>query len=218
MKRTGMKLFDEMIVKQSIKVNGRFRTRQSEPAELKILFFVALLVLHDSLASIVRSFHDDVSSNKINHTLYSSKNFLKMGENSFAAKVVDSMIGKDLFSKWLGIEIIEIRDGYSKIKMAVRKEMVNAFGIAHGGIAFSMADSAFAFACNNRNNLSVALDTSINFIKPVHVGDILVAEAIEVHNGKSTGLYQITIVNQHDHVVALFKGTCFRTNKKLIED
>jgi acyl-CoA thioesterase len=96
--------------------------------------------------------------------------------------------------------------------------MINAFGIAHGGIAFSMADSAFAFACNNRNNLSVALDTSINFIKPVHVEDVLIAEATEVHNGKSTGLYQISITNQYNHIVALFKGTCFRTNKKLVDD
>lgn len=141
-----------------------------------------------------------------------------MDTNIFAQRVVERMMETDLFSKWLGIEVIEIREGHSKIKMTVRKEMINAFGIAHGGIAFSMADSAFAFACNNRNNLSVALDTSINFIKPVHVEDILIAEATEVHNGKSTGLYQISITNQYNHIVALFKGTCFRTNKKLVDD
>lgn len=95
--------------------------------------------------------------------------------------------------------------------------MINGFGIVHGGIAFSLADSAFAFACNNRNVLSVALDTAINFLKPVHVGDELVAEAKELHNGKSTGLYHIAITNQHGHIVAVFKGTCFRTNKKLVE-
>jgi acyl-CoA thioesterase len=141
-----------------------------------------------------------------------------MDTNIFAQRVVERMMETDLFSKWLGIEVIEIREGHSKIKMTVRKEMINAFGIAHGGIAFSMADSAFAFACNNRNNLSVALDTSINFIKPVHVEDVLIAEATEVHNGKSTGLYQISITNQYNHIVALFKGTCFRTNKKLVDD
>ena len=126
------------------------------------------------------------------------------------------MMQYDLFSQWLGIEVLEIKEGYSKIKMIVRKEMINGFGIVHGGIAFSLADSAFAFACNNRNVLSVALDTSINFIKPIHVGDVLTAETKELHNGKSTGLYHITIFNQNDHVVALFKGTCFRTNKNLI--
>ena len=133
-----------------------------------------------------------------------------------ANDVVAHMMENDLFSQWLGIEIIEIKEGYSKIKMTVRKEMINGFGIVHGGIAFSLADSAFAFACNNRNNLSVALDTSINFIKPVHVDDILTAEAKEMHNGRTTGLYHIVISNQHDHNVALFKGTCFRTGKPLI--
>lgn len=133
-----------------------------------------------------------------------------------AEAVVAHMMEHDLFSQWLGIEVLEIREGYSRIRMTVRKEMINGFGIVHGGIAFSLADSAFAFACNNRNVLSVALDTSINFIKPVHVGDILTAEAREIHNGKSTGLYHIHISNQHNHEVAIFKGTCFRTNKSLI--
>ncbi|CAN5394229.1 hydroxyphenylacetyl-CoA thioesterase PaaI [soil metagenome] len=135
---------------------------------------------------------------------------------SFAAQVVEKIMTDDLFSQWLGIEVLEIKDGYSKIKMIVRKEMINGLGIVHGGICFSLADSCFAFACNNRNNLSVALDTAINFLKPVHVGDELTAEAKEMHNGRSTGLYHITITNQRDHVVAFFKGTCFRTNKKLI--
>ena len=133
-----------------------------------------------------------------------------------AKEVVTHMMENDLFSQWLGIEVLDIKDGYSKIKMTVREEMINGFGIVHGGIAFSLSDSAFAFACNNRNNLSVALDTSINFTKPVHVGDVLTAEAKELHNGKSTGLYHITVTNQRDHVVALFKGTCFRTNKTLM--
>ena len=136
-------------------------------------------------------------------------------ENNFE-QVVDHMFEEDLFSQWLGIGILSIREGYAKTKMTVRKEMINGLGIVHGGIAFSLADSTFAFACNNRNNLSVALDTSINFLKPVHVEDVLIAEAKEIHNGKSTGLYQITITNQRDHIVALFKGTCFRTGKKLI--
>lgn len=133
-----------------------------------------------------------------------------------AIEVVNHLIKNDLFSQWLGIEVLEITEGYSKIKMTVRPEMINGFGIVHGGIAFSLADSAFAFACNNRNILSVALDTSINFIKPVHVGNTLTAEAKELHNGQSTGLYHINISNQKRQVVAVFKGTCFRTNKKLI--
>lgn len=135
-----------------------------------------------------------------------------------AKNVVDHMMNHDLFSQWLGIELMDIREGYSKIKMTVRPEMINGFGIVHGGIAFSLADSAFAFACNNRNILSVALDTSINFIKPVKVNDELIAEATEIHNGKSTGLYRVHIYNQDEQLVAQFKGLCYRTDKKLIPD
>jgi len=137
-------------------------------------------------------------------------------KDSTAKRVVNHMMEHDLFSQWLGVEVLEVKEGYSKIKMTVRKEMINGFGIVHGGIAFSLADSAFAFACNNRNVLSVALDTSINFIKPVHVDDILIAEAKELHNGKSTGLYHITIMNQKEHLIAQFKGLCYRTDNKLI--
>lgn len=130
--------------------------------------------------------------------------------------VVSHMMENDFFSQWLGIEVLEIKEGYSKIKMTVRKEMVNGFGIVHGGIPFSLADSAFAFACNNRNNLSVALDVTITFTKAVNTGDTLMAEAKEVHNGRSTGVYLITVFNQKNEQVALFKGTCFRTGKALI--
>ncbi len=139
-----------------------------------------------------------------------------MNTNEFASQVVEHMMEKDLFSQWLGIEVMEIKEGYSKIKMTVREEMINGLGIIHGGITFSLSDSAFAFACNNRNNLSVALDTAINFTKPVHVGDVLIAEAKEIHNGRSTGLYHINIINQYNHTVAFFKGTCYRTGKTLI--
>lgn len=133
-----------------------------------------------------------------------------------ANKVVAHMMEHDKFSQWLGITVLEIKEGYSRIQMTVREEMMNGFGIVHGGIAFSLADSAFAFACNNRNNLSVALDTAINFTKAVNIGDTLVAEAKENHNGRSTGLYLITITNQKNEQVAYFKGTCFRTGKTLI--
>ncbi len=130
--------------------------------------------------------------------------------------VVDHMMQNDLFSQWMGIKVLEVREGYSKIKMTIRKEMMNGFGIVHGGLAFSLADSAFAFACNNRNNISVALDVTITFTKAVNVGDTLTAEAKENHNGRSTGVYLITITNQKNEQVAFFKGTCFRTGKPLL--
>jgi acyl-CoA thioesterase len=130
--------------------------------------------------------------------------------------VVNRMMKNDLFSQWLGIEVVEIKEGYSKIQMTLRQEMINGFDVIHGGIAFSLADSAFAFACNNRNNLSLALDTNISFTKTTKPGDKLTAEAKELHNGRSTGLYLITVSNQNNEQVALFKGTCFRTGKSLL--
>jgi len=137
-------------------------------------------------------------------------------KDRLASKVVSKMMKDDQFSQWLDIKVVEVREGFSKIKMVIREEMLNGFGIVHGGIPFSLADSAFAFACNNRNNLSVALDVTITFTKAVNVGDELVAEAREIHNGRSTGVYLVTIFNQKNETVALFKGTCFRTQKKLV--
>jgi acyl-CoA thioesterase len=137
-------------------------------------------------------------------------------KDRLAQDVVNQMMREDLFSQWLGIDVLEVREGYSRIRMTLRKEMLNGFNVVHGGVAFSLADSAFAFACNNRNNLSMALDTNITFTRQMQPGDVLTAEAKELHNGRSTGLYLITVLNQNNEQVALFKGTCFRTGKTLI--
>jgi acyl-CoA thioesterase len=142
---------------------------------------------------------------------------MNSNKNQLARSVVDHMMENDFFSQWMGVEVLDIAEGYSRIQMNIRKEMVNGFGIIHGGIPFSLADSAFAFACNNRNNLSVALDVTIAFTKAVNVGDTLTAEAKEFHNGRSTGVYLITVTNQKKEQVALFKGTCFRTGKPLLK-
>ena len=139
-----------------------------------------------------------------------------MNTDELAKSVVSHMMENDYFSQWMGVEVLEVKEGYSKIKMTIRKEMVNGFGIVHGGLPFSLADSAFAFACNNRNNLSVALDVTITFTKAVNIGDVLTAEAKEIHNGRSTGVYLITVINQKNESVALFKGTCFRTGENLV--
>lgn len=137
-------------------------------------------------------------------------------KDKLAKRVVKKMIEDDLFSQWLQIKIIQITEGSSKIKMKLRREMINGFNVIHGGIIFALADSAFAFACNNRNNLSMALDCSISFNKASTPGDTIIAEAKEIHNGRSTGLYLVTITNQNNGHVALFKGTCFRTGKALV--
>ena len=131
-------------------------------------------------------------------------------------RAIKHMLHHDKFSEWLGINLIDAREGYCKIKMKIREEMVNGFHVMHGGIVFSLGDSAFAFACNSRNDLSLALETSISFLKPVFVDDILIAEAKEIRNGKNTGVYLVEITNQHKNLIALFKGTCYRTGKPLL--
>jgi acyl-CoA thioesterase len=135
--------------------------------------------------------------------------------DALAKKSVDKMMELDFFSQWMGVEIIEARHHYSKIKMLLRREMMNAFGIAHGGITFALADSAFAFACNSEGKITVALDVSISFPKAGKEGDVLTAEAKEINNTNKTGLYLIEVKNQKDELVAFFKGTCYKTEKEL---
>lgn len=130
-------------------------------------------------------------------------------------EIVNRMMKLDKFSQWLGIEVLEARSGYSKLKMLVRGEMLNAFGIAHGGITFAFADSAFAFACNSLGKITVALDVSISFPHPVRAGDIIYAEAQQLNETSKTGLYIIEVKNEAGKLVALFKGTCFKTNRDL---
>ena len=141
-----------------------------------------------------------------------------MSEQEKAEKVVKHMMEKDEFSNWLGIEIIEIKPGYSKIKMKVRKEMLNGFGITHGGITFSLADSALAFASNNYGRVAVALETSLAFPKPVYEHDELVAVAEEQSKGNSVGIYNVTVTNQENVKVGIFRGTVYRTKKEFFKE
>lgn len=124
------------------------------------------------------------------------------------------MYENDAFSKWLGIELINIRRGYAKIKMTVREEMTNGFKIAHGGITYSLADSAFAFASNSWGEQAVSIETSISHTKPVQIDDVLTAETSMKNKSKRLAIYNVTVTNQDEKVVALFKGTVFHTGKE----
>ena len=139
-----------------------------------------------------------------------------MDKDALAQKVVNSMMETDYFSQWMGVKVLGVKDGYSKIQMTLRKEMLNGFGIAHGGVTFALADSAFAFACNSDGKITVALDVSISFPKASKEGDILTAEAMQINKTNRTGLYLIEVKNQREELVALFKGTCYKTEKDLI--
>jgi len=131
-----------------------------------------------------------------------------------AKKVVDKMISGDAFSQWLGIEVLEITEGFCKLKMTVRDEMTNGFNIAHGGIAYSLADSCLAFAANADGIQAVSIETSISHTKKVASGDVLTATSKEMNKSSKTALYYITITNQDNLEVAHFKGTVFRTEKE----
>ncbi len=128
------------------------------------------------------------------------------------------MIADDKFSKWMGLQVEAVGDGYAKLVCTIREEMLNGVGSVHGGVTFALADSAFAFACNSDNNLSVALDVHINFTKAGQAGDVFTVEARRITAGKKTGVYDVRITNQHNQLVAIFKGTCFRTGKEVVSE
>lgn len=131
---------------------------------------------------------------------------------SLAERVVSKMMEVDAFSQWLGIEVMEAAPGRSVITMTVRPEMVNGFGISHGGIVYSLADSAFAFASNSHGQLSVAVDCTISYPRAVRVGDVLTATAVEEAGTRKLGFCKVTVRNQDNDVVGFFRGTVYRTH------
>src|SRR5690606_34779704 len=133
-------------------------------------------------------------------------------------EVVNHMLVHDKFSKWMGLELLELRPGYVRLQAEIRPEMMNGIGSLHGGITFAMADSAFAFTCNMENNISVALEANISFTKAGYVGDVFTIESTEINTTRKIGVYEVKITNQHDELIALFKGTCYRIGKPLITE
>lgn len=136
-----------------------------------------------------------------------------MSDENIAKKVVDRMYNNDPFSQWLGIERIEDGAGKSVLRMTVRKEMLNGFDIAHGGITYSLADSALAFASNGHGRMSVSVETSISHTVSVKEGDVLTTHVEEKSLTNKIGVYHIEVSNQRGELVALFKGTVYRTSK-----
>ena len=131
-------------------------------------------------------------------------------------EIVSHMLNQDTFSNWLGIEVLELRAGYCKEQITIRNEMLNGFHIAHGGIAYSLADSALAFASNTYGIQCVSMETSISQVLKVELNDVLIAEGMEVYRGKKTAIYEVRVQNQNNDLVALFKGTVFITQKEFV--
>jgi acyl-CoA thioesterase len=123
-----------------------------------------------------------------------------------AESAAHAMYEADACSRALGIEIAEVRPGYARLQMNVRPDFLNGHAICHGGLIFTLADSAFAFACNSRNVSTVAAGCSIEFLRPVQGGDRLTAEAVEQALSGRTGIYDIRVTNRDGETVAMFRG------------
>jgi acyl-CoA thioesterase len=133
---------------------------------------------------------------------------------SRAEHIVAGMVAKDEFSRWLGVEVTETGPARCVCRMVVREEMVNGFGVAHGGIVFSLADSAFAFACNTQGRIAMSIENAITYPMPVRPGDRLTAVASEESASRRLGFYRVDVTNQRRETVALFRGTAYKTSQE----
>jgi acyl-CoA thioesterase len=136
--------------------------------------------------------------------------------NQTADAVKARMLGQDSFSQLLGLKVDEVAPGYCRLHFVVRPDMLNGFGALHGGVTFTAADTAFAFACNSHGRQSVGLTVTIDYLEAGRVGDVLTAEASEVSLKHKVGVYQVHVSNQHGTVLALFKGTAYRTSHEIL--
>lgn len=132
-------------------------------------------------------------------------------------KTVEYMLNQDAFSQWMGIKILEIKEKYCLLEMPIRAEMINGLKTVHGGVTFAFADSALAFSSNNCGEAAVALNCVINFTTAVRLGDTLFAESKLLTETRKTGIYDILITNQNKELVASFRGTVYKINKKVVD-
>jgi acyl-CoA thioesterase len=139
-------------------------------------------------------------------------------KQALAEKIVHRMMEHDLFSQWLGLEVLENTPGSSKVRMTVRPEMCNGFHVAHGGITYSLSDSAFAFASNGKGIRAMSIETSVNHVVSVKAGDILTATCSEEFCGNKIAMYRVVVQNQEDITVAIFKGIVYRSGKPWFPD
>jgi acyl-CoA thioesterase len=132
-------------------------------------------------------------------------------EQLIAERIAAGMMAKDAFSQWLGLSIVDIGPRKSTVRATIRPDMVNGFGVAHGGVTFSIADSAFAFACNTNGKVTMSIENSMTYPIAVNVGDVLTAVAACESESQKIGYYRVEVRNQKEEIVALFRGTAFKT-------
>jgi acyl-CoA thioesterase len=131
-------------------------------------------------------------------------------------KIINTMMANDFFSQWLGVIILEQKEGSCKLSVTIRKDMLNGFGIAHGGITYSLADSALAFASNSKGRKSVSIETSISHLVSLKENDELIADAFCETETEKLGHYKVNLFLKKDptKIVALFKGIVYKTSKE----
>jgi acyl-CoA thioesterase len=137
---------------------------------------------------------------------------------ALAQAVLRAMYPLDRTAGFLGIDVVEIGPGFARARMLVRREMTNGHGICHGGIIFTLADTAFAYSCNSHNRNAVASGCSIDFVSPAREGDILVAIARERSMAGRTGLYDVEVSDQAGKTIALFRGRSYRIAGEVTTD
>jgi acyl-CoA thioesterase len=141
-----------------------------------------------------------------------------MSAEALARACAAAMFARDRAAQSLGIAVEECRPGFARLAMTVTDAMINGHAIAHGGAVFTLADTAFAYACNSRDVPHVALDATISFAAPAHLGDRLEAVAQERSHKGRTGIYDITISRAANDLVAVFRGTCYRIRGRVLTD
>ena len=135
-----------------------------------------------------------------------------------AERAAEALLRNDAASRMLGMQLTDVKPGYARLTMLVRSDMVNGHRICHGGLIFSLADSAFAVSCNSYNESTVAAACSIDFLAPAIEGDELAAEATELWRSGRSGIYEITVRNQRGERVALFRGRSHRISGTVITE
>lgn len=140
-----------------------------------------------------------------------------MSKRDTARQCADAMMRNDRASRALGIRVEIPEAGTATATMAVRGDMINGFGVMHGGLIFALADTAFAFACNAYDRQCVAASAQIEFLRPALEGDVLTATAGEDYRGRRNGYYTIGVRNQDDELVALFRGRCVSNEQSLLK-
>lgn len=139
-------------------------------------------------------------------------------EQILAERIVSAMLAKDTFSQSLGMEVVEVRPNASTVRMTVRDDMLNGFGVCHGGATFTLADSALAFACNTHGRVTMSIENSITYPKAIATGDVLTATAEEESSTNRLGFFRVTVRRASGETVALFRGTVYKTNKAFFPD